>query len=101
MKFYDYVLWKRKYVDLWTIPHFLIGVLFAFYAIWADMPILTSFYIMTLVAVLWEIFEIKFDLHEEFTNRISDVFSSITGFYLSIVLIDFFNYLEKLLNFGF
>ncbi|HMP67122.1 MAG TPA: hypothetical protein PKA60_00025 [Candidatus Paceibacterota bacterium] len=91
MKFYDVKLWKRKYIDLWTIPHFLIGVIFAFVAIIENFSVFNSFYLLVALAVLWELFEVKYNLTEPFTNRIVDVFASITGFYFAVVLIDYFD----------
>lgn len=90
MKIYDVRLWKRQYVDLWTIPHFLIGVLFAFFALFEKLSVFNSFYLLVACAVLWELFEVKYNLTEPFTNRIVDVFASISGFYLTIILIDFY-----------
>ena len=101
MKFYDVKLWKRRYIDLWTIPHFIIGVLFAFYALLENFSLFSSFYLLVAIAVLWELFEFKYDLTESFTNRIVDVFSSITGFYLTVVLVYSYDPSDSVFTFWF
>jgi hypothetical protein len=65
--------WGRegKYLDLWSIPHFLVGVLL--WLVGLDLVW------VTVLAVTWEIIEATSRVHEYPTNRVMDVVLAVAG----------------------
>lgn len=65
--------WGREgeYVDLWSIPHFLLGV-FA-YLLGIDLIRVAA------IAATWELIEIAARVHEHPTNRATDVVLAVVG----------------------
>lgn len=65
--------WGRegKYLDYWSIPHFLVGV-FA-YLLGVDL-----LYVFA-VAAVWELIELAADEPEYTTNRLTDVVLAVAG----------------------
>ena len=60
-------------LDAWSIPHFLFGMVMALVAIVFQLPILTTFVVLVVIAILWEFFEMRMKLRENLWNVISDV----------------------------
>ena len=75
-------LWSEgRYVDLWTIPHILAGVLLAGYFYWLGILFITNLLITTLLVIAWEFFELHFlGVHEHFTNSVTDIVVALIGF---------------------
>lgn len=69
---------EGKYVDWWSIPHFVTGVLFGL----IGLPLLY----VTGIAVAWEIVEIYAQTPEYPTNRATDVVLAIAGWALANAL---------------
>jgi hypothetical protein len=66
---------ERAYVDLWSIPHFLVGVqlwLVGVDLIWT-----------TVLAVTWELIETASRVHERSTNRVTDVVLAVSGWLIT------------------
>jgi hypothetical protein len=62
---------ERTYLDLWSIPHFLVGVLLWLVGvdlIWAIV-----------IAVTWELIERVSRVYEHPTNRVMDVVLAVAG----------------------
>ena len=62
---------EGRFVDLWTIPHFVIGALFGLLGI--DLAWTTA------LLVWWELVEVACRVDEYPTNRVTDVVISIVG----------------------
>ena len=62
---------EGRFVDLWTIPHFVIGALFGLLGI--DLAWTTA------LVVWWELVEVVSRVDEYPTNRVTDVVISVVG----------------------
>ena len=82
-------LWAEgKYVDLWTIPHILAGVLLGGYLYWFGIPFGINLTITAILVISWEFFELHFlGVHEHFTNSLMDIIVALIGFWLTYILI--------------
>ncbi len=81
--------WNGKYFDLWSVVHFLSGIVFAFILIYFGFKIVESLIIVILAGLLWEIFEFSFKMKEKKMNRMTDILFMVVGFKL------FFNFLPR------
>ena len=74
---------KGRGLDLWSVPHFLFGILMGF------VPSLTELsfsfvLILTLVfAVLWELFEVSIGIRETVLNSLLDVFLPVVAYIIT------------------
>ena len=75
-------LWAEgKYIDLWTIPHIMAGIILAGLINLFGVHFWLNIIISTLIMIGWEFFELyALDVHEQFTNKIMDVVTGIFGF---------------------
>ncbi|NCS99224.1 hypothetical protein GW764_03505 [Candidatus Parcubacteria bacterium] len=88
MNFWDITLWERMYIDLWSVPHFLFGLI-AFYLLQkAGMKKVSAFFITIFFAILWELLELLTPIQEYLTNILTDIIFAGLGFY-------FFALIEK------
>ncbi len=81
-------LWERSYVDTWTIPHTLFGVLIAFFTPAGPMGLWIGYAVTLSSAVLWEAIE-RFTgiaTEESITNSIMDIVVAQVGFIAGIYL---------------
>ena len=94
-----YQIWEEgKYLDLWNIPHFLIGILIGFALIFFSVPLIYSLIIVFLIKLSWEIYEHINVIKETIPNKILDIVTGLLGylfiFYINnlrpITLKDFF-----------
>jgi hypothetical protein len=82
-------IWKEgKYIDLWTIPHVLSGVVFAGFLDYFGFNFLGNFLIYSFFNIGWEFFELyAFNVHEHIPNKIMDVVTGWIGFFVMYLLI--------------
>lgn len=80
------------YLDLWSVPHFLFGLIVFIFFIDKKFRLELSFLFTAILAIGWEIFEIRVKVTEVYTNRITDVVLTLLGFVLLA-------YLNKKTNF--
>ncbi|HXF43941.1 MAG TPA: hypothetical protein VNK70_00460 [Candidatus Paceibacterota bacterium] len=74
-------LWAEgKYVDLWSVNHFLSGVLVGALLLILKVPFLPAAVIAFLLFVGYELFEVALQIEEHFTNRVTDVVIDVAGF---------------------
>ncbi|HEY5924561.1 MAG TPA: hypothetical protein VIV11_22940 [Kofleriaceae bacterium] len=66
---------EGKYFDLWSIPHFTAGVLFALFGI--------SLGWLVAIATIWEVVEIYARSREYPANRVADVVLAAAGWLLA------------------
>ena len=62
---------EGKYVDWWSVPHFVVGVLFALVGV--------GIAFLVAIAAVWEIVEICARTREHATNRVVDVVLAASG----------------------
>ena len=72
---------EGRYVDLWTIPHILAGVVLAGFLNWFSLSFWSNIIISMLIIIGWEFFELyMLDIHEHIPNKIMDVLTGLIGF---------------------
>lgn len=74
-------------LDAWSIPHFLFGMVMALVAIVFQLPILTTFVVLVVIAILWELFEMRMKLRENLWNVISDVLLPLLAYPVTVWLV--------------
>lgn len=72
---------EGKYIDFWSIPHVLSGVLAFLGAKLLDVDLWLGFAISFVLMIAWEFFEDFVEIHEFITNRVGDVVTGIIGFW--------------------
>jgi multidrug transporter EmrE-like cation transporter len=80
--------WKKgQVVDLWSVPHFLFGILMAFFPILIGFSIWASLVLTLLFAMLWEIYEKFIDIKETIPNSLIDILLPVLAFILTSLTI--------------
>jgi hypothetical protein len=80
-------IWAEgRFIDLWTVVHFLTGVLLGFTLFIFDFPIplIWVFVVVLVFLVLWELFEYIRKIKETAGNRIVDILIAVVGFALTM-----------------
>ena len=73
--------WKRKRAfDLWSIPHFLFGILTALTSSLIGIPLPNALILTIVLAILWEWYEKLIGIKETILNIISDFILPIVAF---------------------
>ncbi len=67
-------------MDLWTLPHFLGGVLIARILLSFGISFWLAFSITFLVKVAWENYEVIRNIKESIENKVMDVVTGMFGF---------------------
>ena len=76
--------WKRgRAFDLWSIPHFLFGILMAFLPQLVGISVLTALSLMIILAMVWEIYEKFIDIKETIQNSLLDIILPVVAFMLA------------------
>lgn len=78
----------RKLIDFWSVPHFLAGVVAALAAAVFSLPPVPMFFATFVLAILWELFEARFDLGEVSWNVGSDIALPLISFPIVFLLVD-------------
>ena len=75
-------LWEGRYVDPWSITHFISGALVAYVFLFFGLDFWSGFGINFFIAVLWEFFEkyTRISATEYASNNVTDVLFSALGF---------------------
>jgi hypothetical protein len=83
-------LWEEgKYVDMWSIPHILSGVIMAGLFNWLGIGFWLNLLLSTALMIGWEFFELfVLGVHEHMTNKVMDVVTGLLGFFTSYSLIN-------------
>ena len=87
---YNARLWDEgKYIDLWTVPHIMSGVIMAGLFYWLGFGFWTNLLASAGLMVIWEFFELyALGVHEHMTNKVSDVVTGLLGFAATYSLIN-------------
>jgi len=78
---------KGRAFDLWSIPHFLFGVLMAFVPQLIGVSFLTALSLTLILAMCWEIYEKFMDIKETIQNSLLDVILPVVAFTLTSYLL--------------
>lgn len=78
----------NKLFDWWSVPHFMFGVVICLAAISFSWPIFLAFIMTLILALLWELLEKYVRLSEAPGNGWVDVVLALTGFVITLLLID-------------
>ncbi|MCR4275962.1 MAG: hypothetical protein NUV90_01085, partial [Candidatus Parcubacteria bacterium] len=85
--------WQRgRAFDLWSIPHFLFGILMAFIPSLTDISLLTTFALTIILAMLWEIYEKFVGIKETIQNSLLDIILPIVAFTLTSYLLSIYSF---------
>jgi len=94
--FFGFDIWKKgRVLDLWSIPHFLFGVLFACVPFLVPLTLATTFLIMLGIALVWEMLEWFVGIRETVWNNISDVLLPCISFYVTTEALLYYNVLRE------
>lgn len=73
--------WKRgRALDLWSIPHFLFGILMAFVPPLTGLSLLAALSLTLILALVWELYEKLVDIKETVLNSLFDIILPIVAF---------------------
>ncbi len=73
--------WKRgRAFDLWSIPHFLYGILTGMLPSLTEMPLLTALMLTIALAIVWEWYEKLIGIKETALNIAADFILPILAF---------------------
>ncbi len=80
-------IWAEgEFIDLWTVIHFLTGILLGFtpFIFNFPIPLISIFVVVLVLLVLWEVFELIRKIRETLGNRFVDILIAVVGFTLTI-----------------
>ncbi len=88
-------IWKHgKYLDLWSVVHFLSGFVLGGFFYWLGAGFLSALIYSTALLILWEVFEFFIKIIEPSANVVVDVLVGLGGFFLAA----FFYFLKAEFN---
>ncbi|OGG59857.1 hypothetical protein A2765_04705 [Candidatus Kaiserbacteria bacterium RIFCSPHIGHO2_01_FULL_56_24] len=91
-KFIRTDIWREgKYLDLWSVPHFLSGMVVGFSLFFLGFALNAALTIAFLVLVAYEMFEVIAQIEETRWNRILDVVVGMASFTPTFLLAPHFN----------
>lgn len=96
MSWSDIKLWEGAFIDLWSIPHFITGAIIALIAVIFQVSFLTGFFVIMLISVAWELYEILANIYEIGTNSVFDIVISLVAYSIFFYLPKFFGVSEKM-----
>lgn len=80
-KFIRTDIWREgKYLDLWSVPHFLSGMIVGFSLFFLGFAVNAAFTIAFLLLVAYEMFEVIAQIEETRWNRVLDVVVGMASF---------------------
>ena len=79
--------WDGKFLDLWSIPHLLFGIVTILLFNQIGLDLVGGLFLTLLIAFLWEIFEYSKRWHEFLTNSLSDIVVAIIGYTITWLII--------------
>jgi len=82
-------LWEQPILDLWTVPHFLSGIIIALLIRYKNINLWFGFFISLILSILWEISEhfLSLSRAEYFSNQIADIVFAQIGFLVGVFLL--------------
>lgn len=80
-KFIRSDIWREgKYLDLWSVPHFLSGIVLGLIMHFLNYQAVPTFIIAFLILVAYEMFEVIVKIEETRMNRVLDVVVGMVSF---------------------
>ena len=77
-------IWKHgKYLDLWSLVHFLSGFLLSGLFFWLGFSFIWALAYSTLLLILWEAFEFIIKIIEPSVNVTVDILIGLAGFFIA------------------
>lgn len=83
---------KGRAFDLWSIPHFLFGILTGFLPPLTGMSTPTALALTLILALLWELYEKFVDIKETVQNSLLDVILPIVAFILTSYVLHIYTF---------
>lgn len=85
--------WRGTYIDLWTVPHLISGIIIGFLIYFFHISFSVGFWIALCIGIGWELFEriTRLSRTEAYTNSVSDIIAAQLGFCASFYLLQRFN----------
>lgn len=83
---------KGRAFDLWSIPHFLFGVLMAFLPFLIGISFLSALALTIIFAMLWEVYEKFVDIKETMQNSLLDIILPIVAFTLASYVLRIYSF---------
>ncbi len=74
--------------DIWSVPHFLFGIVVAMVAIVFSLPFSETLAALLLIAFLWECFEMWLRISEYFWNMLTDVLLPVLAYLIVFPVIE-------------
>jgi hypothetical protein len=74
---------EGKYLDFWSIVHFLSGALMGLVGFLTPFSFIDTFIIAVTLMVMYELWEVYISIGEHIANCVTDVFIGALGFMLS------------------
>ncbi len=78
----------KRWLDPWSVPHFLFGMVLALAGITFYWPLVVTFLALVILAFLWEYIERQVGIHESKGNPKMDVVLPILAFWATFLLVD-------------
>ncbi len=85
--------WRGKYIDLWTLPHIISGVVIGYLLYFFNVSFGVGFWVALSVGIGWELFEriTRLSKTEAYTNSLGDIVAAQVGFVAAFYLLQKFN----------
>ncbi len=83
---------KGRAFDLWSIPHFLFGILMSFLPPLTGISFLTALALTIIFAMLWEIYEKFVAIKETIQNSLLDIILPIVAFTLTSYILRIYSF---------
>lgn len=88
MNIFNLIYWEGAYIDLWSVDHFLSGLMFAFLPIlFPRVSPMLGFAINAIILLFWEVGEFYVGVTEPLGNRLLDILIGIAGYILFFVFL--------------
>lgn len=81
------------YIDLWTVPHVISGVVIGYLVFFFNIPFWNGFWVALSIGIGWELFEriTRLSRTEAYTNSLADIAAAQIGFIAAFLLLQKFN----------
>lgn len=76
----------KQSIDYWSMPHFLLGALVALMVRVFGFPVLPLFFVTLVIAVLWEVVEMRLRIREAKVNVVSDIVMPLFAYIVTLWL---------------
>lgn len=74
-------IWEEgKYADLWSVNHFLGGIVLAQMTIYLNLSFLSGLLLAVFLMVGWELYELAMGIEESAYNKSTDIGFGVLGF---------------------